>query len=86
VTGRPEPVVTPERPFSALLNDLLRDSEQLPTIGPVQPTPEHLRRLERKQIVVERVDADGRVHPEVLKGDTREGWVVRDYVDRVLGR
>ena len=59
-------------------DDLIHDSEQLPAIGPVRPTPEHLRRLERKQLVVEYIGEDGSVRPEVLEGDTRAGWAVRE--------
>jgi hypothetical protein len=50
--------------------------------GPVQPTREFLRMLERKQPVVDRVDADGSVHPQVFAGDTRAGWLVRDLLKR----
>lgn len=57
--------------FNSVRDALLRDSEQLPLRGPVQPTREFLRLLERKQLVVDRVDADGTVHPQVIEGDTR---------------
>jgi hypothetical protein len=32
------------------------------------------RALERRQIIVERVDKDGAVHPQVFEGDTTAGW------------
>jgi hypothetical protein len=68
----------------AVLSDLRRDSEALPLCGPVQPSREFLRTLERKQLIVERVDADGTSHPLVLQGDTREGWRARGYIRDLL--
>jgi len=38
--------------------------------------------LDRKQLVLQRVDPDGSVHPQVLEGDTRAGWLVRDLLNR----
>jgi hypothetical protein len=78
LTGRPEPVVAPKRTFSHVLRDLLRDSEQLPHLGPVQPTREAVRKMDRKQLVVQTADAEGNTRPQVLKGDTHAGWLVRD--------
>lgn len=83
LTGRPEPVVAPQRTFSEVFNDLLRDSEQLPLLGPVQPTREFMRWFDRKQIVLDRVDADGSVHPQVFHGDTHAGWKVRDWIKQI---
>jgi hypothetical protein len=84
LTGHPEPSQVPRRMFSAVLNELRRDSEALPLCGPVQPSREFLRTLERKQLIAERVDGDGIGHPVVLQGDTREGWRARDYVKDLL--
>jgi hypothetical protein len=70
--------------FSALLNDLRRDSEALPLLGPVQPSKEFLRSLERKQLVLDRVDANGSVHPQVFHGETRTPagrW--RDWIKQI---
>jgi hypothetical protein len=40
--------------------------------------------LDREQLVLERVDADGSVHPQVFKGDSRAGWAVRDAIGDML--
>jgi hypothetical protein len=32
--------------------------------------------------VLDRVDADGSVHPQVFEGNTRAGWLVRDLLNR----
>jgi hypothetical protein len=66
LTGQPEPVAQPQRAFSSVRDDLLRDSEQLPTLDPVQPTPESRRWLQKKNVMVERVDVEGGVHPTPL--------------------
>jgi hypothetical protein len=86
LTGRAEPGAVPQRIFSAVLSDLRRDSEALPLCGPVQPSREFLRTLERQQLIVERVDAEGIGHPLVLEGDTREGWAAKDAVRNLLRR
>jgi hypothetical protein len=70
LTGRPEPGAVPQRMFSAVLSDLRRDSEALPLCGPVRPTREHLRAMERGQLIAERLDAEGVGHPVVF---TRHG-------------
>jgi hypothetical protein len=54
--------------------------------GPVQPSREYLRAMDRKQLILERVDSEGLGRTVVLEGDTRTGWAARDYVDRVLRR
>jgi hypothetical protein len=56
--------------FAEVLAALLRDAEQLPSRGPVRPTAAYMRWLVKKQIVVERVDDDGR-HPEPLRARLR---------------
>jgi hypothetical protein len=89
LTGRQERVALPQRTFTDIRDDLLRDSEVLPAAGPVQPTTEYLRTLDRKQLVVQSVDAEGNVRPQVLQGDTREGWagtrLHRPRVEEVKG-
>jgi hypothetical protein len=77
-------VRSPGQPFAEIAGALRRDAQTLPAAGPVRVTERDLARLERKQIVVEHVGADGIAHPRVLKGDTPEGWAARDFVDRVL--
>jgi len=72
--------------FNTVRDALLRDSEQLPLCGPIQPTREFLRMLERKQLVLDRVDADGTVHPQVIEGDTPAGWQVWDWIRREFNR
>jgi hypothetical protein len=62
LTGRPEPAVQPQRTFGSVLDDLLHDSEQLPTMGAVQPTQEFLRWQQKQNVMLERVDADGVAH------------------------
>jgi hypothetical protein len=57
---------------------------RMPLTGPMQPSKNSLRTLERKQILIQRIDAEGNANPQVLKGDTREGWAARDYIGRVL--
>jgi hypothetical protein len=42
--------------------------------------------MDRKQLILERVDSEGLGRTVVLEGDTRTGWAARDYVDRVLRR
>ena len=54
----------------------------MPLRGPVQPTRESLCMRERKQLVLQRVDPDGSVHPQVFEGDTTAAWRVRDRVRR----
>jgi hypothetical protein len=54
--------------FNAMRDALHRDSEQLPLRGPVQPTREFLRMLDRRKIVLDRVDPDGSVHPAGVRG------------------
>jgi hypothetical protein len=66
--------------FAEVLTALIRDSEQLPLRSPVQPSREFLRTLDRKQIVLERDDAEGISHPVVLGGDTHAAWEARDWV------
>jgi hypothetical protein len=63
LTGRPEPIAVPQRMFSEVLSDLRRDSEQLPLCGPVEPTADYLRWLNKNNVMLERVDAEGGVHP-----------------------
>jgi hypothetical protein len=63
LTGRPEPVAAPPRTFREVLNDLLRDCEQLPLCGPIEPTADYLRWLNKNNVMLERVDAEGGVHP-----------------------
>jgi hypothetical protein len=58
LTGRLEPVVVPQRPFTEVLNDLRRDAEELPQRGPVKVSEMGLRRLGRNQIVVQSADAE----------------------------
>jgi hypothetical protein len=38
----------PQRMFNEVLKDLLRDSEELPLAGPIQPSPDYRRWLERR--------------------------------------
>jgi hypothetical protein len=59
---------------------------ETPLRGPVQPSREYLRAMDRKQLILERVDSEGLGRTVVLEGDTRTGWAARDYVDRVLRR
>jgi hypothetical protein len=63
LTGHPEPVAAPPRTFREVLNDLLRDCEQLPLCGPIEPTADYLRWLNKNNVMLERVDAEGGVHP-----------------------
>jgi len=44
---------------------LRRDSEQLPPPRPGAASPNDLRRLDHQQLVLESVDAEGNVHPQV---------------------
>lgn len=68
--------------FNEVRDALLRDAEELR--GPVQPVSrEYLRTMDRKQLVFERVDADGSVHPQVFERDTPAGWKVRDWLKQV---
>jgi hypothetical protein len=82
-TGRAESVVVPQRSFAEVLNDLRRDAEELPQRGPVRPSPQHLRELERKHIVAQSSDAEGNVRHQLLEGDTREGWAAKDLFERI---
>jgi hypothetical protein len=43
---------------------LRRDSEELPLLDPIQPSPEYLRWLEKKNVMLERVDAEGGTHTD----------------------
>jgi hypothetical protein len=70
------------RTFGELLEDLIRDSEQLPADGPVRLSAEYVRSLDRKQLVLTRIDSDGNAHPAGFEGDTRVGWLVRDVLRR----
>jgi hypothetical protein len=80
--GPPDTVVAGP-PFNEVRDALLRDSEQLPLRGPVRPpTKEYLRAMDRKKLVLERVDKDGNLRAEVFEGDTRAGWGVRDWIAR----
>jgi hypothetical protein len=63
LSGEPERVAPTQRPFTAVRDELLRDSEQLPLAGPLQPTPEYLRWQNKQNVMLERVDAEGGVHP-----------------------
>ena len=85
-TGRPEPVVVPQRPFTEVLSDLRRDADELPQRGPVQVSDMGLRRLGRKQMVVQSADAEGNVHHQVLTGETPAGWGAKDLLERVKNR
>jgi hypothetical protein len=60
--GDPDTVAAGPK-LADVLIALLRDSEQLPLRGPVQPSREHLR-WQKKNVLLERVDADGSMHPE----------------------
>ena len=82
-TGRPEQVVVPQRPFTEVLSDLRRDAEELPQRGPVHVSDMGLRRLGRKQIIVQSADTEGNVRPQVLKRDTEAGWAAKDILDRL---
>lgn len=82
VPANPELVMPAGRRFNELRDDLLRDSEQLPDAGPVRPSPEYLRMFDKRQLVLERVDAEGRRHPQVFHGDTHAGWAVTDWLRR----
>jgi hypothetical protein len=61
-TDRPDPATPTLRTFNQVRDDLLRDSEQLPTLGPVPPTPEYLCWLQKQNVLLERVDAAGVAH------------------------
>jgi hypothetical protein len=54
-------------------------------LGPVQPSREYLRTLDRKQLVFSRLDAEGSSHRLVLEGNTDAGWSVRDWRKRETG-
>jgi hypothetical protein len=70
LTGRPERQTRPQRKFGELLKDLRRDADALPSSNPVQPSSkEFLRLLNRKQVVFERVEANGTVHPAFFKAE-----------------
>jgi len=66
-----------------VLAALYRESDELPLRGPVQPSQASLRALDRKHLVLQRVDPDGSVRPEVFEGDTEAGWKARDFVERL---
>lgn len=83
LTGRQERVALPQRTFTEIRDDLLRDSEVLPAAGPLQPTREYLRALDRKQLVVQSADAEGNVRHQVLTGDTEAGWAAKDLLERM---
>jgi hypothetical protein len=54
--------------FSTTARQSRRDSEQLPTRGPVQPTAAGLAPFRRAR------GLSGAVHPQVFEGDTTAGW------------
>jgi hypothetical protein len=85
-TGRPEQVVVPQRPFTEVLSDLRRDADELPQRGPVRLSDMGLRRLGRKQLIVQSADAEGNARPQVLSGDTPAGWGAKDLLERVRNR
>lgn len=81
LTGRPEPIVVRQRPFTEVLNDLRRDADELPQRGPVKVSDMGLRRLGRKQLVVQSTDAEGNVRHQVLETNPR----VAAALDRIKG-
>jgi hypothetical protein len=78
--------VVPQQTFAQLLGDLRRDADELPQRGPVQVSDMGLRRLGRKQMVVQSADAEGNLRPQVLTGDTPAGWGAKDLLERVRNR
>jgi hypothetical protein len=82
LTGRAEAAAIPKRTFGQVLKDLLRDSEALPNLDPITPSPEAVRRMDRRQLVTTSVDAEGNTRPQGFEGDTRAGWLVRDVLRR----
>ena len=59
--------MVPQRPFTEVLSDLRRDADELPQRGPVKVSDMGLRRLGRKQLVVQSADAGGNVRHQVLE-------------------
>jgi len=49
-------------PFRQVADTLVRDCEQLAQRGPVRVTPEQLRQLEKRSVMLERVSPDGARH------------------------
>lgn len=86
LTGQRERVQAPQRTFNAARDHPLRDSEHLPSAGPIRPTQKFLRKMEWRQIVLERADAEGNTRPQVLEGDTHASWAARGVVDRLRGK
>jgi len=62
--GEPD-TVAPGPAVASVMAALRRDSEQLPPPRPGAASPNDLRRLDHQQLVLESVDAEGNVHPQV---------------------
>jgi len=79
--GAPDEPLVSGPIFRNVLAALLRNSGQLPWRGPIgAASKEYLRAMDRKQLLVERVDHEGVSHPQVLEGDTPASWQVRDWI------
>jgi hypothetical protein len=61
------------RQFNELRDNLLRDSEELPAVGPVRPSAEFLRLLDKPEFAAQFIDA---------AGNRRTSWFRRQATPR----
>jgi hypothetical protein len=73
----------PPRRFTEIRDDLIRDSETLPSAGPLTPSPEFLRMLGQPGFAAEFVDGEGRRRTRWLRGGSEGQHRAHEAIARI---